>query len=186
MITKSNYFHFRIWATVSVTVVLSSLLLWQYFHGGIPSHYFLADKNMPLVSNVWGALIIPIMTWFLLYRTGKRLFSESDSISFPGNTLIGFSCALVFAVTLGLSIQYRFETFSENVPFLLFGLALFFPTYRAEYFLGFILGLTYFVGGVLPVVVGSVFLMISAAIYLFLRPLILKLVKVISNWMGKK
>ncbi len=181
MITKHNYFHFRIWATVSITVALSSLLLWQYFHGGIPSHYFLADKNMPLVSNVWGALSIPMMTWFLLFRVGKRLFTASASIPFPRNALIGFSSALIFAVVLGLSIQYSVEEFSGNVPFILFGLALFFPTYRAECFLGFILGLTYFVGGVLPVVVGGVFLLISAAIYLFLRPLILKLVRVIRK-----
>ncbi len=185
MISKHLLFRFRIWFTAIITIGLSSLLVWQYFHGGIPSHYFLADKTMPLVSNGWGVLVIPIMTWFLLFRLEKRLFSQSDSISFPRHALIGFLSALLFGVTLGLSIHYGVETFSSNVPFLLFGLALFFPTYRAEYFLGFVLGLTYFIGGVLPVVVGGVFLLISALIHLILRPLILKLVEMITKWMGK-
>lgn len=181
MLTKFHFFRFQIGFIVLVTLLLYSLLAWQYFHDGIPSHHFLADKTMPLVSNGWGAFVIPITTWFLLFRVKKGLFSESDTISFPRHTLIGFLSSLIFGVCLGISVVYGFKTFASNVPLVIFGLALFFPTYKAEYFLGFVLGLTYFIGGVLPVVVGSVFLLISAAIYLLIRRLILKLVKMIKN-----
>jgi hypothetical protein len=136
---------------------------------------------MPLVSNTWGALVVPITTWFLLFRVEKGLFSQSDSIPFPKHTLIGFLSSLIFGVCLGISVVYGFETFSSNLILVLFGAALFFPTYKAEYFLGFVLGLTYFIGGVLPVVVGSVFLLIAAVIYLLIRRLILKLVKMIRK-----
>ena len=186
MITKHDFFRFKIWFTAIISIVLSGLLLWQYLRGGIPSHHFLADRTMPLVSNAWGALVIPITTWFLLLRIEKGLFNQSGSISFPRHTLIGFLSALLFSIVLGISIVFGFETFLSNVPLILFSLALLFPTYKAEYFLGFVLGLTYFIGGVLPVVVGSVFLMISAAIYLLLRPLILKLVKMIKSKLAKK
>ena len=181
MISKNDFFRFRIGFTAIITVLLSSLLLWQYFQGGIPSHYFLADKTMPLISNAWGALVIPITTWFLLFRVEKGLFSQSDSIPFPKHTLIEFLSALLLGVCLGISVVYGFETFSSSLILVLFGSALFFPTYKAEYFLGFVLGLTYFIGGVLPVVVGSVLLGISAVIYLLVRRLILKLVSMIKK-----
>ena len=181
MISKNDFFRFRIGFTATITVLLSSLLLWQYFHGGIPSHYFLADKTMPLISNVWGALVIPITTWFLLFRVEKGLFSQSDSIPFPKYALIAFLSALLFGIVLGISVVNRFQEFLSAVPFIIFILPLFFPTYKAEYFLGFVLGLTYFIGGVLPVIVGSVFLLISAVIYLVIRRLILKLVKMIRK-----
>ncbi len=181
MITKQHFFLFKIGFTALITVLLSSLLLWQYFRGGIPSHHFLADKTMPLISNAWGAVVIPITTWFLLFRVGKGLFKQSEAIPFPKHTLIGFLSALVFGIALGVAVVYRFELFLGNVPLIIFGLAFLFPTYKAEYFLGFVLGLTYFIGGVLPVLVGSVFLLISAAIYLLIRPLILKLVKMIKK-----
>ncbi len=179
MILKYDFFYLRIGFTTFITVALSSLLLWQYFHGRIPSHHFLADETMPLISNAWGALVIPITTWFLLFRIENGLFSQSDSIPFPKNALIGFLSSLIFGVLLGISVVNGFEIFLSKVPFIIFGVSFFFPTYKAEYFLGFVLGLTYFIGGVLPLVVGSVFLSISAVIYLLLRQLILKLVKMI-------
>ena len=181
MILKYDFFRLRIGFTSLITISISSLLLWQYFQGRLPSHHFLADETMPLVSNAWGALVIPITTWFLLFRVENRLFSQSDSIPFPKHTLIGFLSSLIFGVVLGISVVNEFEMFLSKVPFIIFGVALFFPTYKAEYFLGFVLGLTYFIGGVLPVVVGSVFLLISAVIYLLIRRLILKLVKIIRK-----
>lgn len=181
MITKHDFLRFRIWNTFIVSILLSSWLLWQHFNGGIPSHHLLADKTLPLISNAWGALVIPITTWFLLFRVGKGLFGKTDIISFPTHTLYGFLSALLFALVLGMAIEYSFKTFLSYIPLILFSLALFFPTYKAEYFLGFILGLTYFIGGVLPVVVGSIFLLISAVIYLLIRPFILKLFKMVKN-----
>lgn len=181
MISKNDFFRFSIVFTTFITVILSSLLLWQYFHGGIPSHHFLADKTMPLISNAWGVLVIPIITWFLLLRVENGLFSPSDIISFPKHTWFGFLSSLVFGICLGLSITYGFKDFSSNALYIILGLALFFPTYKSEYLLGFVLGMTYFIGGVLPVVVGSVLLFISAVIYLGARRLILKLLKMVKT-----
>lgn len=185
MIAKYQFARLKMWFTATVTLLLSSLLSWQYFHDGIPSHHFLADKTMPLVSNAWGALVIPITTWFLLFRVKKGLFSQSDAIPFPRHALVGFLSALVFGVALGIAVEFRFELFLNNVPIIIFSLALTFPIYKSEYFLGFVLGLTYFIGGVLPVVVGSVFLLISAVMYLLIRPLIIKLLKLIKKLFQK-
>ena len=173
LLTIQQFLRFKIWFFSIICLLLWSLLLWQYFHGGIPGHHFLADKNMPLVSNVWGALVIPPFVWFLMNRIQKRLFERSDTIDFPKISLYAWFGALLFGITLGLSIYYGFKTFSGNVPLLLLVFALFFPTYKSEYFLGFVLGLTWFIGGVLPVVVGSVFLLFSAFVHIYLRKWIL-------------
>ncbi|HSF52731.1 MAG TPA: hypothetical protein VLA71_03215, partial [Algoriphagus sp.] len=47
--------------------------------------------------------------------------------------------------------------------------ALFLPIYRAECLLGFVFGMTYTFGAVLPTLVGSILALIGAAIYLFIR-----------------
>lgn len=171
--TNNQFLKIRIWFTTCVTIILGALLLYQYLNEGIPSHHFLARKDMPLVSNVWGILTIPIFTWLLLWRISKRFLSESNTTQFLKTVLVAFIASLGFGIALGLGIQFELKLFTSNVPFILFTLALFFPTYRAEYFLGFALGLTYFVGGVLPIIVGGVFLLISALIHLGLRRFLL-------------
>ncbi len=180
-ITKLRFSSFRYWFTGIVTFLIWGLLAWQYFHDSIPSHHFLADKNMPLVSNIWGAIVIPALTWFLLWMIEKRLYSKSETIPFPYQTLAGFTGALIFGIALAFAIRYDFNTFSSNIPYILFILALFFPTHRSECFLGFVLGLTYSIGGVLPVVVGSIFLLLSAAIHLGLRPLLVRFYQFIAS-----
>ena len=177
--TSNQFLKIRIGFTLGVTLVLGSLLLYQYLHAGIPSHHFLARKDMPQVSNVWGILTIPIFTWLLLWRISKRFLSEPNTVQFLKTVLVAFIASLAFGVALGLGIQSEFKLFTINVPFILFTLALFFPTYRAEYFLGFVLGLTYFVGGVLPIIVGGVFLLISALIHLVLRRFLLWIYRLI-------
>lgn len=174
-----QFLKIRIGFTIGITVVLGALLLYQYLHIGIPSHHFLARNDMPLVSNVWGIVTIPLFTWFLLWLVSQRLFKHGSKILFPENVIIAFGASLVFGLALGLSIQFGSRLLPSNVPIVLFVLALLLPTYRAEYFLGFVLGLTYFVGGVLPIVIGVVFLLLSAITYLYVRALLIWIFRLI-------
>ena len=167
--TSNQLFKIRIGFTLSVTTILGLLLLYQYLHDGIPSHHFLARKDMPEVSNIWGIVTVPVLTWFLLGRVTKRYLGENNNKKAFKNVFIAFLASLVFGVSLGLSIQNDFKHFTSNFHYIIFILAIFFPTYRAEYFLGFVFGLTYFVGGVLPIIVGGVFIVISALIHLVSR-----------------
>lgn len=164
-VTNVQFDIFSRWATAIITITLYGLLLWQYFNGGIPKHHFLADESLPSISNAWGALTVPLLTVFSFWQIKKRLFKNTHVIDYPQNTMLAFGGGLVFGITLGLGLLFGWNLFLENVPFIIFGLAIFFPVYKAEYFLGFVLGLTYFVGGVLPVAVGLVFLAIAAGIH---------------------
>jgi len=70
---------FRLRFTLTVTAVILSLLVWQHLHGGVPSHSFLARDDYPSISNWWGALLLPALTFFLTGRMGARLTAPSAS-----------------------------------------------------------------------------------------------------------
>jgi hypothetical protein len=51
-------------------------------------------------------------------------------------------------------------------------LAFFVPVYRAECVLGFVIGMTFSFGAVIPTLVGSVLAILAAVLYLGVRPII--------------
>lgn len=120
---------------------------------------------------------MPILTWFLLYRIQKRMSADnankSQLVTNHSNILYGFFGALLFGMVLSLF----FTLGNEDIPFYmmmaLFVLALFAPVYRAECFLGFLLGMTYTFGGVLPIGIGGILVLVCAILYLLIRPAIL-------------
>ena len=61
---------------------------------------------------------------------------------------------------------------------LLFVVAIFIPIFKSEYFLGFVLGLTYTFGGALPIIIGLVLVTAFYIIYKFIRPVFI--------WIGTK
>ncbi len=46
----------KIIGTTVITLSMLVLLTWQHFHGGVPSHHILQQKDLPEISNWWGAL----------------------------------------------------------------------------------------------------------------------------------
>jgi uncharacterized protein YacL len=165
----------RLYFTGIITIFVGSLLAWDHYHGGVPTHHVLQRADLPGISNWWGAVLLPLITWFLTYRIQKRVVSNDNSqvSKFPKNIIYGFTGALIF----GIILSVFFTLGSAEMPFyMLIGLlflALFSPIYRAECLLGFVIGMTFTFGGVLPVVIGSVFSTIGALLYLLLRPAIL-------------
>lgn len=171
----------RLYITGVVSLAIGSLLLWNHFHGGVPSHSILAREDMPSISNWWGALVLPLLTWFLLYRIEQRLRKASAPSGwspYPSDVVFGFAGALLFGIVLSTSFALKYA----DVPFFMlisiFGIALFLPIYRSEYLLGFVIGMTYVFGAVLPTGIGSILVLLSAVIYLVVRPGILWVVRV--------
>jgi hypothetical protein len=58
----------------------------------------------------------------------------------------------------------------------LFPFALFLPVYRAEYLLGFVIGMSFTFGVVLPTGVGTILGLAGVVLYLYIRPGILYVV----------
>jgi hypothetical protein len=156
-----------------VTIAIWSLLIWNYFHGGVPSHHLLQREDLPEFSNWWGGLLIPLLTWFLLYRIQVRISNKSAGFKVSKNILYAFVGALSF----GILLSVFFTLGNTEMPFYmvisLFFIAVIFPIYRAECFLGFVLGMTFTFGGVLPVIVISILSLIGAVLFLIVRPGIL-------------
>ncbi|MFC4632650.1 hypothetical protein ACFO3O_01955 [Dokdonia ponticola] len=148
----------RLLFTVIVSILMWTFLAWDYVHEGVPTHYILHNDDLPGFSNWWGAITIPLVTWGLLYlvhlRTGKEgSKNESSSI------LYGFVGFLLYAVL----VSYLFSTVtgSENILFYmalgLIALSFLVPIYKPECLLGYILGMTFTFGPILPLLFGVIF-----------------------------
>ena len=163
----------RIYCTILVTVFIWTLLLWDHFHVGVPSHHLLQNKDLPSFSNWWGGILLPLLTWFLLYRAQVRLAKEASSSTLPSSFVSYFVGALLF----GMVLSVFFTLGNQDVPFyMLVGLlvlAFFLPIYRAECLLGFAIGMTFTFGVVLPILIGTILVLICSVLYLALRPMAL-------------
>ncbi len=73
-----------------------------------------------------------------------------------------------------MALSFTLNRESDVISFMFFGLpivALLLPVFKPEYVLGFVLGLTYTFGPVLPLIIASGVAFISALVHLVLRPL---------------
>lgn len=149
-------------------------MLWDHFHGGVPRHHILADKNLPAISNWWGGLLLPILTWFLLYRIQIGIMSQSrkdsDMLSFRKHMVFRFAASLVFGILLSVFFSLGNPDLSGYLVLALLPIAFVVPIYRSECLLGFVIGMTYTFGTILPTMIGSIFVLIGAFVYLLLRP----------------
>lgn len=171
---KVTSFKTRLYLTGIVAVAIWALLIWNHYHGGVPSHYIGASQDMPAISNWWGALLLPLLTWFLLYRIQKRISdykeSEFEARKPFQNILYRFAGGLLFGILISICFTMGYSDLTGNLVLGLFALALFIPIYRAECLLGFVIGMTYTFGAVLPTGFGVFVILVGLLVYLFIRP----------------
>ncbi len=144
--------------TLTAVALIAELfhLAWEYFHGGVLAHHLLARADMPALSNWWGLILIPALTWFLVGRIERRLAREEGDISqLPPAVWTAFFGALGYGAVLALAFTFKFDGIA-TIFLGIFALSLFIPTYRAEYVLGFVLGMAFTFGAILPTFVASV------------------------------
>ncbi|WP_394773670.1 hypothetical protein [Flavobacterium sp.] len=173
------FFKAQLYFTAIITIAIFTLLSWNYFHEGVPSHHILNDKSLPEISNWWGALLLPSLSSFLFYTLKKRVVIKDENQNihrFPINIVYAFISALILGILLSVFFTLGYENFPAYILLIILVSGLFFPIYRAEYFLGFVIGMTFTFGAVLPTVVGFILVLIGAFLYLGIRPLILYIV----------
>jgi hypothetical protein len=160
----------RIALTVLVALGIWSLLAWQHFHGGVPAHHLLADPDMPRVSNAWGALLLPALTWGLLGLSRHRL-TKSETADLK-TVVAGLAGGIAFGLALSTSFVTGHESVSRYLFYGLLPLALLLPVYRPECLLGFVLGMSTGLGAVLPTLFGTLMALATFVIHRFIgRPL---------------
>lgn len=164
----------RLLLTVLVTLAELVRLTWEHFNGGVQSHHILNRSDIPAISNWWGVLLLPALTWFLTGRIQKRVALHSGAqeaaLKLHVSIVAGFVGALLFGILLSASFINGYETIASYLFLGMFLLALLLPVYRAECILGFVLGMTFVFGAVIPTVVGSVIAALSAVMRLYVRP----------------
>lgn len=104
-------------------------------------------------------------------QSQANIQSGSGSAGVIGRFFLG----LAFAVVLSISFTNNYKPFLDNVLYLLLLLCFIIPVFYSEFILGFILGMTYTFGAILPTVFILIIAAIGFIIYRFIRPLFLKL-----------
>lgn len=182
---RQNFIVTRILITAIVAILIIGLLLWQNFHGEVPSHHILDREDLPEISNWWGGLLLPILTWLLLSRIENRINKQESltqqtkvqNIKILGLFLIG----LIFAIVLATSFMNDYKPFLDNVLYIFLILSVIVPIFYSEFILGFVLGMTYTFGAILPTVFVLIIAVLGFLIYRFIRPLIIRVIRVFSK-----
>lgn len=142
-------------------------LAWEASHGGVQSHHLLARADLPSVSNLWGVATLPALGWLAAHFIRRRSASSEHAM---GHAVTAFFCALILGCALAAAFTLGWEDASAGLflAAILAGLAA--PTYRAEYLFGFVIGMTWAVGPVLPTIAGTLLATVSALAHFVLRP----------------
>lgn len=183
---KPNFLQTRILLTGIVTILIVGLLLWQQFHGGVPSHHILNQDDLPQISNWWGGLLLPMLTWILLFKIENRLRKQApNSTQEAKNQMIRilwlFFVGLLLGILLVIAFLNDYQPFLDNVLYLFLILSLVVPIYYAEFILGFVLGMTYTFGTMLPTAFILILAGLGFLLYRFIRPLIFRGIKIFSK-----
>jgi hypothetical protein len=151
-------------APVVAFAVASAHLAWELTHGGIRSHHLLNQADLPAVSNSWGLLVLPLLGWITAYFVRRRATTSARALAaaFCGSLLLGLALSAAFRLDLSNVAAGLFFTI------LLSGLVL--RTYRAEYAFGFVLGMTFVFGAVLPTLIAVVAGMVSVLAHFVVYP----------------
>jgi hypothetical protein len=141
---------------------------WEHLHGGVLAHHVLNRPDLPAISNWWGVLLLPALTWFVIGRIQGRV--SRQAVNNPGRfrvtplVLAGFFGSLAYGS--GLALAFTMNHQAVSYIFLgLFAVSLLAPTYRSEYVLGFVLGMTFTFGAVLPTVIALLFASFSGFVH---------------------
>ena len=184
--TEKEFFKIGLYFTTIITVAIWSLLIWDHFHGGVPSHYMLQNEDLPEFSNWLGGILIPLLTWFLFYRVQKKIGNDLTVFKFSVNILYAFIAALSFSLLLSVFFTLGYSEIPFYMIVSLLVLALFLPIYKAEYFLGFVIGMTFTFGGVLSIGIISILSLIGAILYRIVKPELLFIIARTSYLISSK
>ncbi len=161
----------RIVFTVVLTVLVLAWLISDYYHGGVPVHHLLNKDDLPGFSNWWGGLLLPLLSWFLLYRIQKRDKQQGKGRSNKPTVFYGFIGALFTGIFFSILFSHGFENLLGYIMLVLLSIGLFLPTYRSEYMLGFVIGMTYTFGGILPTIIASILALAGLLMHEVIRPI---------------
>lgn len=130
---------------------------WEASHGGIVTHHLLQRADLPGLSNAWGLLVLPALA---AWAAGRWPTPPAPRWRFG----LGFALPLAWGLALSLAFQAQLQPVTESLFFGLLLLAVLLPAHRPESLLGFVLGMSWTFGALLPTVIGGVIAVLSWAV----------------------
>lgn len=125
---------------------------WEALHGGIVSHHLMQSADMPGMSNAWGLLILPALAAWAAGRLPRPGAAPRDWLP----VAFGFALPLLLGAALSQAFQMKLQALTEALFFGLLLLALLLPAHRPQSLLGFVLGMSWTFGAVIPTLIGGV------------------------------
>ena len=133
-------------------------LAWEALHGGIRVHHLMQRADLPALHNAWGLLVLPLLAGWAVTRVQRRGAIRAQWIA-------GFAAALVLGGALSVSFYWGSESFTSSIFFSTVALAVVLPGYRAECLLGWVLGMAWAFGALLPTFIGTGIVALSAGVH---------------------
>lgn len=125
---------------------------WEVLHGGIVSHHLMQSAAMPGLSNAWGLLIVPALAAWAAGSLPRSGAAGRDWLP----VALGFALPLLLGALLSLAFQLKLQALTEAIFLGLLLLALLLPAHRPQSLLGFVLGMSWTFGAVIPTLIGGV------------------------------
>ncbi len=166
---------YKIPISLGALALTFAMIIGEYFNGGVITHHLLADDNLPGISNWWGLVTIPLLTYVvitLIQRRKDSATTQNDS----NRILYRFFGALFFGFLMSILWNFELVEIMQYLILLPVVIALFHPVYLPECLLGFVYGMLYTFGGILPILIGLVLTVLCFIAYKVIRGGILFLV----------
>lgn len=147
-------------APLATLVFAAAHVGYEYLHGGVKTHHFMARADMPGFSNWLGLVVLPLLgVLFSVRARSAREGGGRDAL--PSSLIAGLSGSLAYGAALAASFLLGLEQVSFVLFVGLFVSAIAFPVFRAEYIFGFVVGMTVAFGSVIPLCFAIVFAALS-------------------------
>ena len=131
----------------------------EAFGGGVQGHHLLNRADMPAISNGFGLLTLPAIGLALGWRARR-------AGGFTRTMWTGLILAFLYGTALATGFEFGAQALMQTLFLGLFLVAVLAPVYRAECIAGFVAGMAFTFGGVLPLLVALVFATISSVVRL--------------------
>ncbi|BDU18346.1 hypothetical protein [Lysobacter auxotrophicus] len=130
--------------------------------GGVQSHHLLNRADLPAISNGFGLLTLPAIGFALGLRARRQG-------GFTRSMWTGLVLSFLYGTALATGFEFGAQALMQTLFFGLLVVAVLAPVHRAECVAGFVAGMAFTFGGVLPLLVALVFAAISALVRFAIR-----------------
>jgi len=164
----------KVLVTLSVFFLTLLFILFEYFNGGVITHHLLAREDLPGISNWWGLVTVPLLSWISILLISKRRdaiikLEPAQLENYDAKILKAFLFALLFGITASLMWKFNLANILRYFILTPILFAFFKPVYLPEYLLGFVIGMQFTFGGILPIIVGTVLLILCFLVHKLTR-----------------